>query len=169
MDNIPTLLFILVKTYWIWDFHDKLESVKTARYFIHFSWFKLLFSKINWKSLKIFFCGGWKIPILYFCIFNKSLLERSHIQTLFSSVFIFCFRIFMSLCLQKRSESSAKRWKSKSVGKRWKSLIYNKKELDRGIPQDILVRSDSMPLTVTSCWRLVRYEVNQSLAIPLRP
>ena len=129
MDNIPTLLFILVNTYWIWDFHDKLESMKTARYFIHFSWFKHLFSKINWKSLKIFFCGGWKITILYFCIFNESLLERSHIQTLFSSVFIFCFRIFMSLCLQNRSASSAKRWKSKSVGKRWKSLIYNKKRI----------------------------------------
>ena len=63
----------------------------------------------------------------------------------------------MSFCLQKRLASSAKRWKSKSVEPKMKVInIYLKKRTGPrtdpcGIPQDILVRSDSMPLTVTNC------------------
>ena len=33
--------------------------------------------KINWKSREIFFCGGWKITKVDFCIFSESLLEQN--------------------------------------------------------------------------------------------
>ena len=115
MDSILTPLFLLVEIYWIWNFHDKLVSMKTLRYFIHFSWFKHLFSKINGNHKKSFFCGGWKLTKLDFCIFSESLLERSHILTLFSSVFIFCCRRFMRhvVCSTKEISIISKKVKVK--------------------------------------------------------
>jgi hypothetical protein len=159
---IPLYLDINLLTWLVWDFHDRLLSIRIPKNLVVLTLDISSLSMVTFILMSgLLLCLFLKIMKLVLSMFKDNLFNLNQLEILFISSLIRVSRDMGSLCVKIIFVSSAKIIKCELVEHWGRSLMYNKKRSGPrtepwGTPQVMLDISEDCWLTETYCFLLDR-------------